>query len=212
MIKHTLYPKTTRVKNSAGVTVTEKIDGSNLTFFKQFDKLFIAQRNYIYSLEESLNGELEKGTEYKGLKGWLAEHGEHLEEMMHDKAAICGEWLGMGKIKYGERFDERFLQFAKANVELSEIGLPRLGRLIYKDELFKYSFINQTIPDYIGTVPVACHWEVYPKIEDLNWFYEKYTEETESQVEGFIVINTDQTIKKYVRLKNGVLTEHKEGK
>lgn len=212
MIKHTLYPKTTRVKDSAGVTVTEKIDGSNLTFFKQFDKLFIAQRNYIYSLEESLNGELEKGTEYKGLKGWLAEHGEHLESMMHDKAAICGEWIGMGKIKYGDRFDERFLQFAKANVDLSEIGLPRLGRLIYKDELFKYSFINQTIPDYIGTVPMVEQYTSYPNIATLDNLYEHYTRYQDSQVEGFIVINTDQTIKKYVRLKNGVLTEHKEGK
>lgn len=212
MIKHTLYPKTTRVKDSAGVTVTEKIDGSNLTFFKQFDKLFIAQRNYIYSLEESLNGDLEKGTEYKGLKGWLAEHGEHLEKMMHDKAAICGEWLGMGKIKYGDRFDERFLQFAKANVDLSEIGLPRLGRLIYKDELFKYSFINQTIPDYIGAVPEVEQYTSYPSVATLNSLYEVYTGWQDSQVEGFIVINTDQTIKKYVRLKNGVLTEHKEGK
>lgn len=212
MIKHTLYPKTTRVKDSAVVTVTEKIDGSNLTFFKQFDKLFIAQRNWIYSLEESLNGKLEKGTEYKGLKGWLAEHGKHLESMMHDKVAICGEWLGMGKIKYGDRFDVRFLQFAKANVELSEIGLPRLGRLIYKDDLFKYSFINATMPDYIDIVPTAFHLEFYPKTEDLDYFYDKYTKGTETQVEGFVVINTDQTIEKYVRLKNGVLTEHKEGK
>ena len=45
MIKRTLYPKTKRVQYKNRVVITEKLDGSNIGFFKVNGELVIAQRN-----------------------------------------------------------------------------------------------------------------------------------------------------------------------
>ena len=53
MIKKEIYPKTKRVSCSGEkVYLTEKIDGSNLVFFKKNETLYIAQRNNIISIDE----------------------------------------------------------------------------------------------------------------------------------------------------------------
>lgn len=64
MIKKTLYPKTKRVQFKNRVTITEKLDGSNIGFFKVNGKLLIAQRNNIFEIDEL---EENKGMLYKGL-------------------------------------------------------------------------------------------------------------------------------------------------
>ena len=64
MIKKTLYPKTKRVTFKNRVVITEKLDGSNIGFFKVNGKLLIAQRNNIISIDEI---EENKGMLYQGL-------------------------------------------------------------------------------------------------------------------------------------------------
>lgn len=64
MIKKTLYPKTKRVLYKNRVTITEKLDGSNIGFFKVNGKLLIAQRNNIFNIDEL---EENKGMLYNGL-------------------------------------------------------------------------------------------------------------------------------------------------
>lgn len=209
MIKQTLYPKTKRIADGTNnIVITEKIDGSNLTFFKYNNEMWIAQRNNMYSLKELKSGELPKNFAYKGLHGWLEEHGDDSEASLVDNASISGEWIGMGRIGYGERFEHKFLQFAKGNVNFDNLKYE-MTRLNYKHDLFKYSFINQERPDYLGLVPVALTVSKVPTINELDDLYLAYSHNQPSDVEGFIIINADQTIKKYVRLKNGVLTEHK---
>lgn len=77
MIKKTLYPKTKRVKFKNRVVITEKLDGSNIGFFKVNGELVIAQRNNIFLVSEL---EENKGMLYKGLKGWIEENGEDLKK------------------------------------------------------------------------------------------------------------------------------------
>ena len=64
MEKKTLYPKTKRVQFKNRVVITEKLDGSNIGFFKVNGKLLIAQRNNIFTMDEL---EENKGMLYKGL-------------------------------------------------------------------------------------------------------------------------------------------------
>ena len=64
MIKKTLYPKTKRVLYKNRVTITEKLDGSNIGFFKVKGKLLIAQRNNVFEVDEL---EDNKGMLYNGL-------------------------------------------------------------------------------------------------------------------------------------------------
>ena len=52
MIKKTLYPKTKRLWIWEDVTITEKLDWSNLWFFNLWWELYIAQRNNIYKASE----------------------------------------------------------------------------------------------------------------------------------------------------------------
>ena len=48
MIKKEIYPKTQRVKCAGDkIYLTEKLDGSNLVFFKKNDELYFAQRNKV---------------------------------------------------------------------------------------------------------------------------------------------------------------------
>ena len=201
MIKKTIYPKTQRTTGLNKIIITEKIDGSNLTFFKYKDELYFAQRNFIFKLSEL---EEMKQKLYKGLYDWLAEHGKDLEERLNNNSVICGEWIGMGRIKYGHAFDDiKFLMFAKANVN-DKFDLFNIN---YYQEFFIYPFVDKDIPDYIGKVPVAFTVTKQPEIKDLDELYDFYANSVNRNIEGFI-INSGNFVSKYVRLKDGKLTEH----
>lgn len=110
----------------------------------------------------------------------------------------------MGKIKYSvDEFDKRFYMFAKANIYED----MELTNIIYEHELFIYPFISQVIPNFIGIVPVVGHIPYIPDKESLDNMYERYTSKVGRNVEGF-VINYENVIKKYVRMKNGRVQEH----
>lgn len=202
MIKKEIYPKTKRVSCSGDkVYITEKLDGSNLVFFKKNDELYIAQRKTIINISEL---EEAKDKLYKGLYQWLLDNKDYLHEQLINDSAICGEWLGMGKLKYdvGE-FDKKWYMFAKANID----DEYNLYNLIYDHELFKYPFINQEIPKFIGVVPEITELIFLPTKENLDVIYETYTDGVKRDVEGFVV-NYKNIIFKYVRMKNGKLEEH----
>ncbi len=202
MIKKEIYPKTKRI-SSAGdkVYITEKLDGSNLVFFKKDDELYIAQRKNIFKISEL---EEVKDILYKGLYQWLLDNKDYLQEQLINNSAICGEWLGMGQIKYSiDEFDKRFYMFAKANMD-DEFNLYNL---IYDHDLFIYPFVNKEMPKFIGVVPEVIELLVLPTKEYLDSIYETYTNKTKRNVEGFVV-NYKNIITKYVRMKNGKLQEH----
>lgn len=202
MIKKEIYPKTKRVSCSGDkVYITEKLDGSNLVFFKKNDELYFAQRKTIININEL---EEVKDKLYKGLYQWLLDNKDYLQEQLINDSAICGEWLGMGKLKYdvGE-FDKKWYMFAKANID-DEFNLYNL---IYDHDLFKYPFANQEIPNFIDIVPKITELMVLPTKEFLDSIYETYTNRVKRDVEGFVV-NYKNVISKYVRMKNGKLEEH----
>jgi hypothetical protein len=202
MIKKEIYPKTKRVSCSGDkVYITEKLDGNNLVFFKKNDELYIAQRKTIININEL---EEVKDKLYKGLYQWLLDNKDYLQEQLINDSAICGEWLGMGKLKYdvGE-FDKKWYMFAKANID----DEYNLYNLIYEHELFIYPFANQEIPNFIGIVPEITELMGLPTKEFLDSIYETYTNEVKRDVEGFVV-NYKNIISKYVRMKNGKLEEH----
>lgn len=202
MIKKEIYPKTKRVSCTGNkVYITEKLDGSNLVFFKKDDELYIAQRKNIFKITEL---EEVKSILYKGLYQWLIDNKDVLFQELHNDSAICGEWLGMGQIKYSvDEFDKRFYMFAKANID-DEFNLYNL---IYDHNLFIYPFVNQEIPKFIGIVPEVIELLILPTKEYLDSLYETYTNRTKRNVEGFVV-NYKNIITKYVRMKNGKLQEH----
>lgn len=204
MLKKEIYPKTPRIKSSGVyVCLTEKLDGSNLVFFKKNNKLHFAQRNTIFSIDEI---EENKDKLYKGLYAWLLEHKDTLESELHDNSAICGEWLGMGKCKYTiDEFDKKWYMFAKANID-DEFNLYDLK---YDHDLFIYPFLSQEIPLFIGVVPIIAKMSVLPNKEHLDSIYEKYLEKVNRNVEG-IVISCFNHVTKYVRMKNGKLVEYCE--
>ena len=202
MLKKEIYPKTKRVSCSGDkIYITEKLDGSNLVVFKKDNQLYIAQRNNIFNFDEI---ESQKDKLYKGLYQWLNDN-KDVFTLLHENSAICGEWLGMGQIKYPvDEFDKRYYMFAKANVD---DGF-NLYNLIYDHELFIYPFENQEIPKCIGIVPEVIELNVLPNKEHLDSIYEKYCyKHYDRNVEGF-VINYKNNISKYVRMKNGELKEH----
>ena len=202
MIKKEIYPKTKRISCTGDkVYITEKLDGSNLVFFKKDDELYIAQRKNIFKISEL---EEVKDILYKGLYQWLLYNKDYLQEQLINNSAICGEWLGMGQIKYSiDEFDKRFYMFAKANID-DEFNLYNL---IYDHNLFVYPFVNKEIPKFIGVVPEVIELLVLPTKEYLDSIYETYTNRTKRNVEGFVV-NYKNIITKYVRMKNGKLQEH----
>lgn len=197
-----IYPKTKRVSCIGDkVYLTEKLDGSNLVFFKKDEELHIAQRKTIFRLSEL---EEAKDVLYKGLYQWLIENGKMLENELHNNSAICGEWLGMGCLKYSvDEFDKRWYMFAKANIDDDY----NLYNLIYDHSLFIYPFISQEMPNFIGVVPEVVELNVLPTKEHLDSIYEKYCNKVNRNVEGF-VINYKNMITKYVRMKNGKLQDH----
>lgn len=200
MIKNTLYPKTKRVQYKNRVVITEKLDGSNIGFFKINGELIIAQRNNIILLNEI---EECKNVLYGGLYGWLKEYGEDLQNKLIEGSGFFGEWIGMGKIKYTD-LDKRVYMFAKANYVKGEIR-----NLYYEHELFIYPFENQEFPEYIGIVPVVEERETFPDIETLDYKYEIYKTKVDRNVEGFIIAQNNN-VNKYVRMKNGKLEAHHE--
>ena len=202
MIKKEIYPKTKRVSCSGDrVYLTEKLDGSNLVFFKKNDELYIAQRKNIFKITEL---EDVKDVLYKGLYQWLNDNKDVLTEEIHNDSAICGEWLGMGQIKYTiDEFYKKWYMFAKANID-DEFNLYNLN---YEHSLFVYPFVSQEIPKFIGVVPEVVELNVLPTKEHLDSIYEKYCAKVNRNVEGF-VINYKNIITKYVRMKNGKLQEH----
>lgn len=204
MIKKEIYPKTQRLKCSGEkIYITEKLDGSNLVFFKKNDIIHIAQRKNIYTINDIENTEI-KGIMYKGLYQWLLDNKEVLQNELHENSVICGEWLGMGCLKYSvDEFDKRWYMFAKANID----DEYNLYNIIYDHNLFKYPFKNQMIPKFIGVVPEVVELNVLPNKEYLDSIYEKYCKKVNRNVEGFVV-NYNNIISKYVRMKNGKLREH----
>ena len=202
MEKKTLYPKTKRVKLKNRVVITEKLDGSNIGFFKVNDELLIAQRNNVFTLAETTD-EKNKGMLYKGLGGWLKENGEDLKARLIEGSGFFGEWIGMGKLSYPE-LDKKVYMFAKANYQKGEIR-----NLYYEHELFNYPFENQEFPTYIGIVPVVEERDSFPDVDTLDYLYEWYKAKVERNVEGFVVAQNNN-INKYVRMKNGKIEAHHE--
>lgn len=198
MLKKEIYPKTKRVSVDGTIKITEKVDGSNLCIFKKDDRLYIAQRTTIYEF-----GELESGSMYKGLYGWLQEYKDELLSNLNENSVLCGEWIGMGKLKYN--FDKKFLMFAKANIT-EDFSLKNIN---YNQDEFNYSFINQEIPYFIGLVPIVYNGHHYGYLikSELDELYEEYTRKVGRNVEGFVV-NFENNIIKYVRMKNGRLSDH----
>lgn len=201
MIKKEIYPKTQRTNcNGDKIYITEKLDGSNLCIFKKDDIIYIAQRKCIYSLNEL---EEIKDKLYKGIYQWLIDNKETLNKL-HNGSVICGEWLGMGQIKYSvDEFDKRFYMFAKANID-DDFNLYNIS---YEHELFIYPFEDQIIPLCIGIVPTVTELNVLPNKEHLDSIYQNYCDKKKRNVEGF-VLNYKNNITKYVRMKNGKLKEH----
>jgi hypothetical protein len=205
MIKKEIYPKTKRISvDGFKIQLTEKLDGSNLAIFKKNDTLYIAQRKNIFSLDEL---EEAKQILYKGMYEWLKTNGEYLKEHLIENSCICGEWLGMGTLKYTiDEFDKRLYMFAKANVD-DEFNLYNL---MYDHTLFKYPFDNQELPNFIGEVPIIADIKVAPDKNMLDSIYSKYCEKVGGRnVEG-IVINCNNLISKYVRMKSGKLVEYSD--
>lgn len=200
MINKQIYPKTKRIPLSNTIYVTEKIDGSNLGLFNLNDKLYIAQRGLVFSIDEI---EEIKSKMYRGLYAWLKENAENIN--LNNNSCIFGEWLGMGQIKYGEIFNEKLLIFAKANID-DEFNVTNLK---YDHSLFKYSFINEERPTFIGIVPIVAVLNKMPTKEELDKLYADYSNLVNRKVEG-LIINFNNNILKYVRFKNGKEEEHHE--
>lgn len=200
MLKKMIYPKTKRLSNNNKWLITEKVDGSNLTIFKYNGELCIAQRNWIFKASEL---DEFKDKLYGGLYGWVQGFKDDLVNNLHEGSAIIGEWLGMSKGDYKKSFDHRFLIFAKANVN----NKLDLYNIIYDPECFKYPFIGQSIPPYIGVVPILDCRDIKPSVDELDVLYANY--KPNRYVEGFVVSNGTVALK-YVRMKSGELEEHHE--
>ena len=201
MLNRTIYPKTKRIKSSENlVEITEKLDGSNLCIFKINNGLQIAQRNNIFGFDEL---EKYKNQLYPGLHEWLEDNHTELDALVNN-AVVCGEWLGMGRIKYPvNEFDKKFYMFAKANID-DDLSIFNLR---YHHDLFKYPFDNLEIPDCIGLVPTVATLEFVPTKDGLDNLFDRYVNKVGRNVEGFVV-NYNNNIEKYVRMKNGKLKEH----
>ena len=159
--------------------------------------LYIAQRKTILAFDEL---DEQKGLLYKGLYQWCKDNESALSKIRNG-SVVCGEWLGMGKLKYD--FEKRFYMFAKANINDDFT----LFNIYYTHELFIYPFEDLEIPECIGVVPMARQLTNIPTKEELDLIYDEYTNEVNRNVEGF-VINYKNSIQKYVRMKNGKPSEH----
>ncbi len=195
-MKKTLYPKTKRIWDS-NITITEKLDGSNLWIFNLGWELIIAQRNNVFKLSELI-----KENAYEWLRWWIEENKDEL--LFQDWSWVFWEWIWMWCIWYWEALDKKFYIFAKANInEEFEVR-----NILYKESLFIYPFINQEIPECMWVVEIIYEWKAL-WIDWLNEFYDNYCGRVNRIVEWFI-INSQWSILKYVRFKGWKLTNHKE--
>lgn len=210
MIKMTLYPKTIRYSETEkGYFLTEKLDGSNLGIGRIGEQIYICQRNYVFTLEEVIEG---TKLEYKGLRNWLVKHEQELKELIYDGSIMFGEWLGMGKISYLhlDKFKNRFYMFAKGRIKLNNDKLE-LSNLVYDLDLLHYVFTTQEFPKFISRVPLVDKLKDI-SIENLDIIYDNYINKENRKVEGFVIYDSrSKVIKKYVRYnRNGKLVPHKE--
>jgi len=197
IIKKSIYPKTKRYAlDSTGVTITEKLDGSSVAIFKLNELIHVAQRNNIMTIDEDAI------KNYKGMSQWFEDNISMID--LCEGSCICGEWMGMGQLKY-PYLDKKIYMFAKANVDQD----LELTNVIYNHEHFIYPFESGVIPDCIGVVPVVCKMDHYPTIENLNNLYAEYASAIECNVEGF-VIEQQNSVRKYLRMKNGKPEQHRE--
>ena len=207
MIRNNMvYPKTKRISKTDFVwQITEKMDGSNLTFFKFDDDLYLATRNNVF------NWTVEKPTsqdiQYKGLFGWVENYSKLLYEKLKNHEALFGEWLGMGKIKYEDYFP-RFNLFAYGYMHQNEDGKFEAG-YINRDlnKIADFLVEHDLNRDFI-TVPFVDYTDsLSPDL--IDWYYNKYRDEQSREVEGFILTNLDSgEVRKYVRYKGGKMLEH----
>lgn len=211
MLKKTLYPKTKRIpENGPLVTVTEKMDGENLTIFKLNGEIQFAQHNWIFSMDEMLSDDRSRISRCKGLKYWAKNHKEDLERDLVEGSAICGEWMrATAKTYPAEVVEKDFYMFAKANIGEGPDGLI-LTNIWWNRDLFKYPFANQAIPDYIGVVPLVDEGYINPSKEVLDAMYEQYTSKVGGRkVEGFVICSNN-VIRKYLRMRKGKPVEYHE--
>lgn len=213
--KKTLYPKTQRFNDNLSYwQITEKLDGSNLTLFKYGGELWIGTRNYVFCYEDV---ESKSDIGYDGLYGWLKEHADDIKNFLEEEEAICGEWIGMGKIKYRDALKHKFYVFGRGKIvvdlEKDLFKLVAINRNVSCLEDWLYS---TDVCEYMGVVPCVSELESvsnkhYTSV--LDNLYERYVYKVRRYVEGFVITNlyTGQPFK-YVRLKNGKLTQHEEGK
>ena len=209
MVKVKLYPPTKRIGGTSIYQITEKIDGENIGFYKWQGKLYIAQRNNIFTLDEIL---AEKNAMYKGLNEFIIEHGKDLEERLYDGSAVFGEWLGDTSHGYPKgTYDKLVYLFCKTRV-LNQYEVDK--NMNHEHEHIRYAFSGRTglepeIPPYVGVVPLVKKQDFEPSVEHLNWLYANYCDQVQRKVEGFVVYSCEhKSLKKYVRLKRGMLTEH----
>lgn len=205
MIQKMLYPKTIRINDTTQkVFLTEKLDGSNIGFFRIEDELIISTRNQIYTLSEFSNMIVPKDSMNKSLSVWLSIFGENLKWSLHKNSGFFGEFLTKRKIKYPEdEFPNKVYMYAKANLD-DELNI---SNIFYDHSLFKFPFIEEEIPRFISVVPIVMALDHYPKVIELDDIYTWYCKKVDRKVEGFIVGFQDN-IRKYVRYKNGKATKH----
>ncbi len=184
----TLYPKTQRTgQDEYKWEITEKLDGSNIGFFKLNDELYVAQRNRVYKASDVK----EFGT-YPHLLNWLEDVA--LEDDLVEGAVIFGEWLGQGRLKYDMEDFKRFNMFAKARID-DEFNVTNM---VYRHDLLHYAFIEQYIPDYLNLVPLVGITETKPDVKELDFVYDEYIKDVKRDVEGF-VISDGNRVEKYLR-------------
>ncbi len=91
-IEFKAWPKIPR-STGEKVTITEKLDWSNLWLFKLNWELIIAQRNNVFTLDE-----LNKNTAYKWLIWWIEENKEQLD--FCEWSWVFGEWIWMWSLHW----------------------------------------------------------------------------------------------------------------
>jgi len=196
-VKKSLYPKTERLSiDDRNVIITEKLDGSNIGFFKLNNQLIVSTRNNIFTYPN------EEISDYKGIKPWLEENANKLN--LCENSGFFGEWIGQGQLKY-PHLNKKVYMYAKANIDENY----NITNIYYDLDYFIYPFEDQVIPDCIDMVPIVKKDYSYPTIDELNLLYDQYKMAENRNVEGF-VINQFNTIRKYVRMKNGKLTNHRD--
>ena len=179
MMKKKLYGKTTRMPLNRRVVITEKLDGSNLGFFKLDGELWIAQRSRVYKASNVSP----KGA-YKGLYDWIQEYGDVLEQELYEGSIIFGEWIGMGHIKYQGTLDAKYMLFGKARID-AEFNITKKQ---WGLEGLIYPFASQEIPSFIGVVPKVQEYAYVPSVSDLDALYEEYMIKKGRKVEGFVIV------------------------